>query len=162
MTTAPAPEIPAELREQMGRLPFKAPSPGSALARTMKVPVLNLLQGQTAPIRYDAIAKTAALPFADSTVGAAIVPFPDLTLRQYASLRAELSACPEQWADIRRRYGVTSAPAHRALDEHWRTELDASPESRAQFHDAFALFTAWLHAKKAQQKPPMRSWSALK
>jgi hypothetical protein len=28
--------------------------------------------------------------------------------------------------DIRRRYHVMNTAAHRALDEHWRTELDGS------------------------------------
>jgi hypothetical protein len=151
-TTAPAVEIPAELRERMGRLPFKAPSPESALARTMKVPVHNLLQGQTTPIGDDSIEKVvSALPFPGKTAGTAIVPFPRLTPEQYASLCAELSVYPERLTDIRRRYHVMNTAAHRALDEHWRTQLDESPASRAKFHDDLARFTAWLRAKRAWQ-----------
>jgi hypothetical protein len=55
-------EIPAELREQMGKLPFKPPAPELAVARTMKVPVMNRYQGQTAPVRDNIIAKAGAAP----------------------------------------------------------------------------------------------------
>ncbi len=53
-------EVPAELREQMGGLPFKPRAPGTELARTMQVPVLNLNQGKTAPLGDDSIAKAVA------------------------------------------------------------------------------------------------------
>ena len=63
----------------------------SAFARTMKVPVLNPLQGQTTPVGDDSIEKVvSALPYPGNTAGPAIVPFPRLTLEQYASLCAEL------------------------------------------------------------------------
>lgn len=40
-TTALALDLPAEVREHTGRLPFKPRAPGTELARTMKVPVLK-------------------------------------------------------------------------------------------------------------------------
>ncbi|MFT3769067.1 MAG: hypothetical protein QM820_26805 [Minicystis sp.] len=68
-------ELPPEVREQMGRLPFR-PAPqeqvaaGKGLARTMQVPVMRRGHGETVPIGDDSIAKAvAALPFAGSTVG---------------------------------------------------------------------------------------------
>ena len=45
-TTALVLELPAEVREQMGRLPFKPRAPGMELTRTMRVPVLNPRQGE--------------------------------------------------------------------------------------------------------------------
>jgi hypothetical protein len=46
-TTALVLELPAEVREQMGRLPFKPRAPGTELTRTMQVPMLNPRQGET-------------------------------------------------------------------------------------------------------------------
>jgi hypothetical protein len=138
----------------MGRLPFKAPSPESAFARTVKVPVLNPLQGQTTPVGDDSIEKVvSALPYPGNTTGTAIILFPRLTLEQYASLCAELSVYPERLTDIRRRYHVMNTAAHRALDEHWRTALNESPAARAKFHVDLTRFTAWLRAKRAWQGP---------
>ena len=140
-TTALVLEIPAEVREQMGRLPFKPRAPGTELTRTMQVPVLNPRQGETAPLGDDSIAKAvAALPFAGNTVGAALVSYPRLSLEAYASLRAELSLGPERSAEILPRYHMMNEAARRALDEHWQIELAASPEARATFDKLLADF----------------------
>ena len=65
--------ISAELREQLGRLPFKPPTPGNEFARTMKVPVHNPKQGQTMPTGDDSIEKAVtALPFAGNKVSAGL------------------------------------------------------------------------------------------
>jgi hypothetical protein len=77
------------------------------------------------------------------------VPFPRLSLKGYASLRAELLVWPERSAEIRRRYHVMNEAARRALEEHWQVELAASPEARATFDKALAGYTAWLRARKA-------------
>lgn len=39
--------IPAEIREQLGRLPFRAPTPGNELARTKPVPVFKSTMSTT-------------------------------------------------------------------------------------------------------------------
>jgi hypothetical protein len=148
-TTALLLEIPAEFREQMGRLPFKPRAPGTELARTMQVPVLNLRKGETVPLGDDSIAKAvAALPFAGNTVGAALVPYPRLSLEAVASLRAELSLWPEWSAEILPRYHVMNEATRRALDEHWQIELAASPEARATFDKLLADYTAWLRTRR--------------
>jgi hypothetical protein len=148
--TSVALDIPAELREQMGRLPFKPRAPGTELAWTMQVPVLNQSQGRTAPLADDSIAKAvAALPFVGNTVGAAPVPVPRLPLETYASLRAELSLWPERLAEILPRYHVINEAARRTLEEHWERELAASPEARATFDKALAEYTAWLRTRRA-------------
>ena len=148
-TTALALELPAEVREQMGRLPFKPRAPGTELTRTMKVPVLNPRQGETVPLGDDSIAKAvAALPFAGNTVGPALVSYPRLSLQAYASLRAELSLWPERSAEILPRYHVMNEAARRALDEHWQIELAASPEARATFDKLLADSMAWLRTRR--------------
>ena len=142
-------EIPAELREQMGKLPFKPLAPELALARTMKVPVMNRFQGETAPLQDDVIAKAApALPFVRNTNGAGVAPFPQLTLEQYASLRATLWVWPEWSAEILRQYHVRDEGVHWVLNEHWSRQLAASPETRATFEKALADYTAWLRTQR--------------
>jgi hypothetical protein len=129
---------------------FKPRAPGPELARTMKSLVTNRRKGETAPIGDDSIAKAvAALPFIGNKVGAALVPFPRLSLEGYASLRAELLVWPERSAEILRRYHVMNEAARRALEEHWELELAASPEARATFDKALAEYTVWLRTRKA-------------
>jgi len=143
-------EVPAELRELMGRLPFMPRAPGPELARTMKAAAPYWLKGQTAPLGEDSIPKPpgAALPFVKNTVGPALAPFPLLPLEAYASLRAELSLWPERSAEILPRYHVNNEAAHAALEEHWQRELAASPEARARFGKLLAEFTAWLRTPR--------------
>jgi len=76
------------------------------------------------------------------------VPFPRLPLEAYASLRAELSIWPERSAEILPRYNVMNEAAQRALEEHWKVELAASPEARATFDKRFAEDTAWLRTRR--------------
>ena len=90
----------------------------------------------------------AALPFAGTTVGAALVPVPRLPLETYASLRAELLIWPERSAEILPRYHMMNEAARRALEEHWEGELAASPEARASFAKALAEYTAWLRTQR--------------
>ena len=150
MITRLALPIPAEFREQFGRLPFKPPTPGPELARTMKVPVHDPRKGETAPLGDDSIEKAvAALPFVGATSGAGVVFFPRLSIQQVASLRAELALWPERSGEILRRYRVMNEAAHRALWEHWQAELAASPEARATFEKGVASYTAWLRAQRA-------------
>jgi hypothetical protein len=132
----------------MARWPFKPRAPGPELARTMKTPVLNPKKGETAPLGDDSIAKAVAavLPFVP--VGAAVVPFPQLPLEAYASLRAELSLWPERSAEILPRYYVMNEAAQRALEDHWQKELAASSEARASFDKLLAEYTAWLRTQR--------------
>lgn len=142
-------EVPAELREQMGRLPFLQRAPGPELARTMQAAVPYWQKGKTAPLGDDAIPKAdAALPFVKNTVGPALAPFPLLALEAYASLRAELSLWPERSAEILPRYHVINEAARTALEGHWQRALAASPEARATFDKALAEYTAWLRTRR--------------
>jgi hypothetical protein len=142
--------VPADLLAQLGRLPFKPPTPGNEFARTMPVPVHNPRKGETAPLGDDSIAKAvAALPFVGARIGAGVVSFPRLSIHQYASLRAELALWPEGSGEILRRYHVMNEAAHRALLEHWQAELAASLEARATFEKDRASYTAWLRAQRA-------------
>jgi hypothetical protein len=143
-------ELPAEVREQLGRLPFQSAAEaqvaGKAAARTLQVPVMMRRgHGETVPIGDDSIAKAvAALPFVGNAVGAGMVALPQLTVEQYASLRAELSVWPDRAAEILRRYQVVNEAARRALDEHWEAWLARQPEGRAVFERALGEYTAWL------------------
>lgn len=149
-STAPTLNLPAEVWEQMGRLPFKARAPEAegGIDRTMEVPVLNWRKGKTAPVGDDSIEKEMALlPFDRDVAGTAVVPIPRLSLEQYASLRAELSVRPEKWAEIEPQYFVMNVAMRRALDEHWEIELAANPEARATFEELLAVYTAWVRER---------------
>src|SRR5688572_3272005 len=70
-TTALVLELPAEVLEQMRRLPFKPRAPGAELARTMKSLVTDPRKGETTPIGDDSIQKAVAVvPFPGNKVGA--------------------------------------------------------------------------------------------
>jgi hypothetical protein len=141
--TSLALDLPPEVRERLGGLPFQPRPSGTDINRTMQVPVMNLLKGETLPFGDDVLAKAvAALPFAENTAGAGLVPFPRLSLERYAALRAELSLWPERSAEILPRYHVMTEAARRALEEHWQAELAASPAARATFEKVLADYTS--------------------
>jgi hypothetical protein len=86
----------------------------------MQVPVFNPRLGETKPLENDFIAKTgAALPFVGPSGGAGEAAFPRLSLREYASLRAELSLWPARSDEILARYRVMDKAAERALEKSW-------------------------------------------
>ena len=143
-------DMPAAVWAALGKLPFKpappeSPAPGQGTVKTMPVPVVSSSLGETLPLGDDTLKKAvAAVPFAGSTAGAGVVPFPALTVQQYVSLRTELSALPERWTETLRRYGVPSEASRRALDEHWQEQLAARPELRAELDAAVETYTRWL------------------
>ena len=157
--TAEAVELPAELREAMGRLPFKAPVEGAALAglgrgqavaKTQPVQVMSG-PGDTLPVGDDAIEKAvAALPFVGDQGAAALLWFPALTVPQYVSLRMELQVRVAREGETQRegekrtlgRYGVPSEASRRALMAHWE-ELAGRPEVRGEIDAAVGVWVAW-------------------
>jgi hypothetical protein len=146
--TSPALEVPPEVLERMGRLPF-SPRAGEELARTMPVPVLDLRKGQTAALGDDSIEKPVpALPFPESPVGEAVVPIPSLSLEQYASLCAEVAMQPKQSDEIMRRYNVVNKAVRRALDEHWEAQLASSPEMFARYNQAVMSHAALARSQR--------------
>jgi hypothetical protein len=149
VTTSLSLDVPAEFREQMGRLPFKPREPGTEFTRTMKVPVHDPLKGQTAPDGDNSLEKAvaaAALPFvpADATP----VEFPELPLKTYVWLRAELLMWPERLDDILPRYHLPDKAALRALIRRWEMDHAASPEAHATFERLFAQYSVWLCTRR--------------
>jgi hypothetical protein len=139
-------DIPPELRAKPP-LPFRPmlegqPQPRRA-PKTAQSRVYGLEPGKTAPLGDTSIARAVAgvLPFAAP-------PLP-LTLRQYASLCAELSFWPSRAAEILQRYQVPGEAARAALDAFWSRERAARPELRAAFDEDVARYTAWLRAQGA-------------
>jgi hypothetical protein len=90
------------------------------------------------PIHPSLAKARAALPFVDTSGGAGDAAFPRLSLREYASLRAELSLWRARSDEIRTRYRVVNDAAERALTKHWQAELAASPEAQATFEKDLA------------------------
>jgi hypothetical protein len=155
-STSDAIDLPAAVRMAMGKLPFTeveatpTPTAGPAarrqdLARTKQIPVMRSHLGETLPLDDETLrTAVAAVPFAGSSGGLGIVPFPGLTVQRYVSLRADLATRPDLARETLRRYGVPSEASHRALDEHWREQLAARPALRAELEAAVTTYTTWL------------------
>lgn len=150
--TEPALELPPEIREQMGRLPFlpatsaKAPPPEPEVPveSTMEVPVMRV-SVETFPLGDTSLQRAMALmPFLGNTAGTALVGFPRLTIEQYASFHGELSLWPHRSKQIYDRYRVMNHAARVALDEHWKRHFEERPEARARFEEAFAVYISWI------------------
>jgi hypothetical protein len=154
--TGEAVDLPAALREAMGKLPFRAPAEGAppapapaprAVAKTKQVPVMRDPLRETLGLASDVMqqAVRAAMPFAGGQGTEAVVYFPVLTVQRYVSLRMDLETRPAEAAATLVSYGVLSEASHRALDEHWRQQLER-PEVRAEAEVAATVYTTWLNA----------------
>jgi hypothetical protein len=77
------PDLPAEVWEKLGRLPFKPASPELSAERTLKAPLMPAKgKGDTDEIREDSLAEAAqALSFVGRKTETATVPFPTLTVQ---------------------------------------------------------------------------------
>jgi hypothetical protein len=122
--------------------PRPAPAPGEA------VPVAEAGVTVRSPLLQDAApapglpgpGARAVLPFVSNTADNQVVPFPELTIHQYASLRAELAVHPEAEARILPLYQVFSKPSLDALHAHWQELLLLRPAMRAEFAQLFAEY----------------------
>jgi hypothetical protein len=132
-------DLPAELRGQAGKLPFKDPSEVPRIPRTAQSARAPATLGGTAPMTADEIAQAkarAALPFTgatESSSGAGAVSFPQLQLHAYAWLCAQLSAHPGAEEQILALYQVPDRRSREALDAHWKEAFITQPGAWQQF-----------------------------
>jgi hypothetical protein len=105
--------------------------------------------------------ETKDVSVTDLRAGATAVPFdaraaskraPDLTLEQYASYCAEMTAAPSDYNRILKAYGVASPAARVALATHWGKRFEEEPELKVQFETLQAEFVAWLRTKGAKPR----------
>jgi hypothetical protein len=138
-------DLPREAWEARGALPFREASPAAPkAAKTMQVPVMRTTLGDTTPIGDDTLARAvAAVPFLGSTLGSGTVPFPRLTVQQYASFHVELTLWPERKEVTFQRYRVMHEAGCRALQAHWEEVFRAKPEERAVFERAASAYAAY-------------------
>jgi hypothetical protein len=143
-STAPLPDHarggPARQGANEGALqaaPVVQPPQKQAAPRTVQSRVVGL--GETAPVGDDSIGRAVAAVTSP-------VSLPALTLRQFASLCAEVAFQPERRSEILARYQVYDEAVYAVLDAYWRRERAARPEARTAFADDFASHLAWLHA----------------
>lgn len=94
--------------------------------------------------------KSGTKPSADNDIAQAVasLPFPPLTLEQYASLRAELTVWPEQADAILLRYHVPSQTARQALCEHWEKRFAKNGGERGAYIHALATYIPYLRTTK--------------
>jgi hypothetical protein len=140
VTLAPPDDVPAP----GNGLPFGPPRPEPKRAAiTDKMPAMPANPfGQTDSVSNTIATFVATLPYGGAAPS--VVPIPDLSLMQYASLRAELEVRPWQSADIFRRYGVVNMVVRFTLDRHWVQCFLDHPDQHAVFQNALAQFTGYL------------------
>jgi hypothetical protein len=142
---------PAWVWQEKGKLPFiaeeaRSAASGKGTVKTMPVPVWreNKLR-DTLPLGDTRIHKMLPdLPYARNAVGGSVVSFPGLTAQEYVSLRADLATRPGEVGETLRRYDVPSEASWRALEAHWREQLTARAELRAEFEAVVDRYTSWL------------------
>ncbi len=88
---------------------------------------------------------SSILPFdkdkqADSTL--------ELTLEQYASLSAELAIHPENKAEVRARYFVSSDEALSRLDTLWKHRFAGDPSLASRWRQLYDEYHRWLNQQR--------------
>jgi len=156
-------EVPPEVDQHTGALPFKAatetdaPGPESppTLDAETEPPVLTrtstVLTRTTTVVTGTAIAPEA-LPFEPTPAAAEDEPLElaavsptglDMTIEQYASLCAETAVDPARSAEIEKRYGL-SGNARRELDSNYSERFGEDAALQAKFKQLSERFRAWL------------------
>jgi hypothetical protein len=153
--TSVALDIPAAVRAQMPVLPFLAPKdvPAAQRAgRTVQSPAYRSRLRETTRDGDDSIYRAVAtVPFPGSTAPAGRIACPNLTLSQYASLCAQLTVAPEEWAEALKEYGVASKAVHASLDAHWREEMERDPAIRAELEEKLATYVDHVRATRMRR-----------
>lgn len=122
-------------------LPFepRADAPPPRSARSFEVSPLSTDVGSTVAVRLgDLDLRAPSTPFVAPSSVVPTAPLPPsslvpLTLEQYASLCAELSAAPTRRQEILFRYRVADEAALARLDAAWAGRLAASPGERVRY-----------------------------
>jgi hypothetical protein len=77
---------------------------------------------------------------------------PNLTLKQYASLCAELAVSPQRADATFRRYGFESAPARREVDQSWRERLQRNPVEYREWQALYQHYQMYW-TEQTQRRP---------
>jgi hypothetical protein len=129
---APAPPLVAQAAPAPARVappaPVAAPAPAPAPAPA------------AAPAPAPAAAPTPVAAPGPLLVGG-------LTLKQHASLCAEMAAAPTQLDEVLARYRVTSQ-AKGEMDEAWKARFAVDPSLQPKWHEAYRLYFAFLQSAR--------------
>lgn len=129
--------------------PATSPPTPPYVEKTEEVPPYRPFGTEAFPLGVSAIEQPIPLPpFLQERVAAGAINFPLLTLEQYASLLVKLSLWPEKSREIHHEYCVPTLASRAALDQHWRTQFEKHPATRAQFDEAFSYYRALLIANR--------------
>ncbi|MFT3768482.1 MAG: hypothetical protein QM820_23790 [Minicystis sp.] len=149
---SPVQAAPAHLR-RTDRLPDAARAVALAIARPPSPPSPSPRRPAPRTAQSRLMGMGGTTPVGDDRLAAArdaATTAPSLSLRQYASLCAEISLWPDQAEAILRRYQVYSHAERVALDAHFRRERAARPEVNAAFERDVAAYTVHLHRQFSQ------------
>jgi hypothetical protein len=147
--TSPALELPPEVRALQAATPFVHPSAvRNRAAKTLRALQMPAKLGTTAPLDEARMATLReTLPFNASTVGTGTIPFPRMSLEQYASLEADLAGGRATREAVLADYRVLHEAALGALRADWEARLASSPEERGRYAGMLAEFTAWVRTR---------------
>lgn len=73
---------------------------------------------------------------------------PELTVEQYASLKATCEVFPERTEAVGKQYGVPTPAQRDALDESWRKRLSADPTLEQRLGKLIDEYRAWLASQR--------------
>jgi hypothetical protein len=129
-----------------GAPPPSPPVPGPRADKTLQTAARGPAFGKTASLDVGKVrqAIAPAVPFEGSTVGPAVVFFPELTITAYCEMCAELRTWPHKLGAILTRYGVQGPMSHAALEQHWSRRLAESPQQGADVTRYTAQYAEWL------------------
>lgn len=76
-----------------------------------------------------------------------------IDLEQYAAICAELSLKPTNRDDVMRRYSIASTQHWRALQTHFKEQLQSQASEQARFDDLLKIYTLYLKQKQGTSTP---------
>ena len=118
-------------------MPFAAPRAGDALARAAPLPGVQVVPPVSPP------------PGASMLHGANLLVVPELSLADYAALRAHLIVQGEEDPETWKHFGITSPAVKQALQDHFSARFRQDPAAQAQFVDRLKTLVAELRARAA-------------
>jgi hypothetical protein len=128
-----------------GALPFikgagasPPPTAAAAAAAAAKGMAGGTVQGEV-------ISPLAGLPFSKAKAT------PELSLEQYASMRATCTVYPDLTQATYTRYGVADATVRKAVSSDWQKRLANDKALRARYDELVAQYSDWL-----RKNPPQR------
>jgi hypothetical protein len=148
-------ELPSDLIARLAKgLPFQS-TPGSPAGPSVPSSrVVSASEGSpvAAPATWPQAPDAPFRQTTPDTVPSGKPPSPSLTLKQYASLCAELAVSPQNADAIFRRHGFESAASRSEADLAWRAQLMRNPVEYREWQGLYQHYQVYW-AEQARRNP---------